>query len=102
MAFGHVAWKERAEPWLDEAGFVLVMSPDLKQRLLCTRTCDGRGAAHSVDVRTSGGRTRAVFAGSGMTDGMFTRKAIQEKPGDASGEKNDPQDGFFVVIGAEP
>jgi hypothetical protein len=79
-------------------GFLLVMSPDLKQRLLCTRTCDGRGAPHAVDVRTIDGRTRAVFAGSGMTEGMFVRKAIQEKPGDASGEKDGPRDGFFDVV----
>lgn len=79
-------------------GFILVMSPDLKQRLLCTRTCDGRGAPHAVDVRIIGGQTRAILAGGGMTDGMFVRKAIQEKPGDTSGEKNDPKDGFFAVI----
>jgi len=79
-------------------GFILVMSSDLKQRLLCTRTCDGRGAPHAVDVRAIKGKTRAVFAGSGMTDGMFVRKAIQEKPGAASGDKKAPKDGFFAVI----
>jgi len=33
-----------------------------------------------------------------MTDGMFVRKAIQEKPGNASGDKKAPKDGFFAVI----
>ncbi len=79
-------------------GFLLVMSPDLKTRLVCTRTCDGKGSPHAVDVRTIAGQTRAVFAGSGMIDGMFVTNAIQPKSGDASGEKEDPKDGFFAVI----
>ena len=33
-----------------------------------------------------------------MTDGMFVRQAIQEEPGDTSGEKDEPQDGFFAVV----
>ncbi len=79
-------------------GFILVVSPDLKQRLLCTRTCDGRGGPHAVDVRTTGGQTRAVFAGSGMTEGMYVTHAVQGKPGDTSSGKEDPKDGFFAVI----
>jgi len=79
-------------------GFLLVMSSDLTQRLLCTRTCDGRGAPHAVDVRTIDGRKRVVYAGSGMTDGMFVREAIQGEPGDTGGGKNDPKDGFFAVV----
>lgn len=79
-------------------GFLLVMSADLKQRLLCTRTCDGRGSPHAVDVRTVAGQTRAVYAGSGMTDGMFTRNAVQPTPGDTSDEKDAPKDGFFAVV----
>jgi hypothetical protein len=79
-------------------GFLLVMSPDLKQRLLCTRTCDGRGAPHAVDARAIDGKTRAIFAGSGMSEGMFFRNAIQQQPGDATGEKDNPKDGFFAVI----
>jgi len=81
-------------------GFILIMSPDLKKRLMCTRTCDGRGAPHAVDVRTIGKRTRVVFAGSGMTDGMFVRKAVQEKAGDSNNGKKEPKDGFFAVIEA--
>ena len=44
------------------------------------------------------GRTQAVFAGGGMTDGMFTLNAIQSKAGDADGGKDDPKDGFFAVV----
>jgi len=79
-------------------GFLLIMSPDLKQRLLCTRTCDGRGSPHAVDVGTLNGRTRAVFAGSGMIDGMFVTNAIQPKSGDTGSGKEEPKDGFFAVI----
>ncbi|MHC4201283.1 MAG: hypothetical protein ACYSU0_14940 [Planctomycetota bacterium] len=79
-------------------GFVLVMSPDLRTRLLCTRTCAGKGAPHAVDARTIGRRTRAVFAGSGMPEGMFVRAALQPKAADPGKEKEDPKDGFFVVI----
>lgn len=79
-------------------GFLLIMSPDLKQRLVCTRTCDGRGDPHAVDVRTIDGQTRAVFAGGGMVDGMFTLNAIQPQAGDTDGGKEDPQDGFFAVV----
>jgi hypothetical protein len=79
-------------------GFLLIMSPDLKQRLLCTRTCDGKGAPHAVDVRTVDGKRRAVYAGSGMVDGMYISNAVQAKAGDTSGEKDDPKDGFFVVL----
>ncbi len=79
-------------------GFLLVMSSDLKQRLVCTRTCDGRGDPHAVDVQTIKGQTRAVFAGSGMIEGMFTRDAIQSQAGDTGTDKNDPKDGFFAVL----
>jgi hypothetical protein len=79
-------------------GFILVMSPDLKTRLLCTRTAGGKGAPHAVDVRQINGRTRAVYGGSGMPEGMFTKCALQPAP--ATGGKTDKKqgDGFFVVI----
>jgi len=54
-----------------------------------------------VDVRTVEGRRRVVYAGSGMTDGMHVTNAVQAKAGDASGEKEDPKDGFFVVVEEE-
>ena len=79
-------------------GFILVMSPDLKQRLLVTRTLDGKGSPHAVDVRSVDGRRRAVYAGSGMIEGMFVKNAVQPTAGDKSGEKDDPQDGFVVVL----
>jgi len=79
-------------------GFILVMSPDLKTRLLVTRTAGGKGAPHTVDARTVNGKTRAIFGGSGMVDGMFTKNAPQPKPCDAGSGKKDPKDGFFAVI----
>jgi hypothetical protein len=79
-------------------GFLLVMSPDLRQRLLCTRTCDGKGAPHAVDVREVGDTRRVVFAGSGMIDGMYVKNAIQDKARDKGDGKDDPKDGFFVVM----
>ena len=79
-------------------GFILVMSPDLKTRLLVTRTAGGKGAPHTVDVRTIKGKTHAVFGGSGMMEGMFTKNAIQPKPADAGEGKKDPKDAFFAVI----
>jgi len=44
------------------------------------------------------GKTRAVFGGSGMVEGMFTKNAIQSKPADAGQGKKDPKDAFFAVI----
>jgi len=79
-------------------GFILVMSADLKTRLLVTRTAGGKGAPHAVDVRTIGGKVRAVFGGSGMTEGMFAKNAIQPKPIDTPQGKKDPKDAFFAVI----
>jgi hypothetical protein len=79
-------------------GFILVMSADLKTRLLVTRTAGGKGAPHAVDVRTINGKTRAVFGGSGMTEGMFTKNAIQPNPTDTPQGKKDPKDAFFAVI----
>jgi hypothetical protein len=43
--------------------FVLVMSPDLRDRLLCTRI--GGGAARAVDARSRGNNRLMVFAGQG-------------------------------------
>ena len=79
-------------------GFIMVMSPDLKKRMLVTRTAGGKGAPHAVDARTINGKTRAVFGGSGMVEGMFTKNAIQPKPADAGQGKKDPKDAFFAVI----
>ena len=79
-------------------GFILVMSADLKTRLLVTRTAGGKGAPHALDARTINGKTRAVFGGSGMLEGMFTKNAIQTKPCDPGAGKKDPKDGFFAVI----
>ena len=79
-------------------GFILVMSPDLKKRMLVTRTAAGKGAPHAADARTINGKTRAVFGGSGMVEGMFTKNAIQPKPADAGQGKKDPKDAFFAVI----
>jgi hypothetical protein len=79
-------------------GFLLVMSADLKQRLLCTRTCDGKGAPHGVDVRAIDGKRRVIYAGSGMVDGMFVKNALKSEAGDKTAEKNDPKDAFFVVL----
>lgn len=79
-------------------GFILIMSPDLKQRLLVTRTCDGKGEPHAVDARIVNGRRLAVFGGGDMTAGMFTTSAIQNEPGDQEAGKDLPKDGFFAVI----
>ena len=79
-------------------GFILVMSPDLKTRLLVTRTAAGKGSPHALDVRTVKGKTRAVWGGSGMVDGMFVKNALQGKGVDAGTGKKDPKDAFFAVI----
>ena len=79
-------------------GFILVMSPGLKTRLPVTRTAAGKGSTHAVDARTIGGKTRAVFGGSGMVEGMFVKNAIQAKAADPGTGKKDLKDGFFVVI----
>jgi hypothetical protein len=81
-------------------GFILVMSPDLKTRLLCTRTA-GAGAPHAVDARAIGGKLRAVFAGGEMPKEMFVQDALQPEAADEGKEKKDPKDGFFVVLGAK-
>ncbi len=79
-------------------GFLLVMSADLKQRLLVTRTCDGKGDPHAVDARSFNGRSRVVFGGGDMPGGMFTTAAIQSDPGDPDTGKDGPKDGFFAMI----
>lgn len=80
--------------------FLLVMSPDLKTRLLCTRTAGG-GAPHAVDARTVGGKLRAVYAGGEVPADMFTRDALQPKAADEGKEKKDPKDAFFAVLEAK-
>lgn len=87
----------------DYAGgaFILVMSSDFKERLLCTRTCGGRGSPHAVAARTIDGRIHVVFGGSGMVKGMFVKHAIQAEPVDVGTEKDDPKDAFFVVLNSE-
>lgn len=82
-------------------GFILIMSPDLKERLLCTRTCGGKGSPHAVATRKIEGRIHAVFGGSGMVEGMFVNDAIQPEPVDVGTEKNDPKDAFFVVLSGQ-
>ena len=79
-------------------GFILVMSPDLRTRLLCTRTASGKGASHAVDARVFDKDVRAVYGGSGMAAGMFTTNALQARSADQGGGKDGPSDGFFVVI----
>ena len=79
-------------------GFILVMSPDLRTRLLCTRPCAGKGAPHAVDARTVRGRLRAVFGGGGMPKGMFVRNAVQERAADPGDGKKDPKDAFVVLV----
>jgi hypothetical protein len=79
-------------------GFLLILSPDLKTRLLCTCIAPGKGSPHSVDARTIRGKLRAVFGGSGRLPGMFVKNAIQEEAADEGGEKNAPGDGFFAVV----
>jgi len=78
-------------------GFILVMSPDLKTRLLCTRMA-GAGAPHAADARTVGGKLRAVYGGGEMPKGMYVKDALQPEAADEGKEKNDPKDGFFAVL----
>ena len=80
-------------------GFLLVMSPDFKTRLVCTRTADGKGSPHAVAARTIRGTVRAVYGGSGMPETMFVAHAVQPKAADRGEGKKDPKDGFFVVLG---
>jgi len=78
-------------------GFLLVMSPDLKTRLVCTRL--GNGAAHAVDARSIDGKLRAVFAGGEAPADIFTSKdALQPQAADPGKGKSDPKDGFFAVL----
>jgi len=79
-------------------GFLLVMSPDLKTRLLCTRTSGGNGSPHAVDARAIGGKVRTIYGGSGMPRDMFVKDAVEAAAADEGKEKKDPRDGFFVVL----
>ncbi len=79
-------------------GFILIVSPDFEQRLLCTRTCGGKGSPHAVATRRIDGQTRVVFGGGGMTAGMFVNHAIQREAADAGNGKDAPKDGFFAVL----
>lgn len=82
-------------------GFILITSPDFKKRLLCTRTCGGKGSPHAVATRKIDGRIHVVFGGSGMVEGMFVNNAIQAEPADVGTEKESPKDAFFVVLNGE-
>lgn len=79
-------------------GFLLIMSSDLKTRLVCTRTSGGKGAPHAVDARTIDGKLRVVFAGGRVPKDMFVMDAIQAEGTDEPEGKNDPSDGFFAVL----
>ena len=72
-------------------GFLLVMSSDLKRRLLCTRVQAGKGSSHAVDACIRNGHAFAVYGGSKMQSGMFVRGAIQK-------EAADDEEGFFVLL----
>ncbi len=78
-------------------GFLLVMSPDLKARLVCTRL--GNGAPHAVDARTIDGKLRVVFAGGEAPADIFASPdALQPKAADEGKDKKDPKDAFFAVL----
>jgi len=79
-------------------GFLLVMSTDLKTRLLVTRTSAGKGSPHAVAVREVTGKARVVYGGSGMGEAMFVNNAAQAKSADTGAGKKDPKDGFYVVL----
>lgn len=79
-------------------GFLLVMSPDLKTRLLCTRTSGGNGSPRAVDARTIDGNLRIVYAGAKMPEEMFVKNAVQAKAADSGKEKKAPRDGFFAIL----
>lgn len=69
--------------------FLLALSADFSKRLICTRM-QAKGWAHCVDARRVRRRLIIVYAGSGATQGMVTKNAVQPK---AAGK-----DGFFVVL----
>jgi hypothetical protein len=84
-------------------GFLLVMSPDLKQRLLCTRMLAKKGETHAAGVGSVDGKPHVAIGGSGMqiirpntgeTLQMHTVEPFQEK---VHGEK----DGFAAVLEAK-
>lgn len=70
--------------------YLLVLSPDMKTRLFCTRTAGGKGSSHGIDARTIGGRLSVVYGGSAMESDMFTQAPIQKE---SAGK-----DAFFVVV----
>lgn len=78
-------------------GFLLVMSPDLRARLLCTRL--GIGAPHAVDARTLDGRLRIVFGGGEAPADIFTTPdSLQPQAADTGKEKGGPRDAFFALL----
>lgn len=72
-------------------GFILIMSPDFRRRLLCTRTGARMGRSHAVDAHSHDGGAYAIFGGSSMQDGMFVQQALQKKA-------TDDAEGFFVLL----
>lgn len=73
--------------------YLLVLSPDLKTRLFCTRTAPDAGWAHCVDARTVGGSPHVVYGGGAVAQGMYTLDPVQKDPAG--------KDGFFVVVGRQ-
>jgi hypothetical protein len=69
--------------------FLLGMTPELKDRLVCTRL-HGQGSVHAVDARRIGNRVTVAYGGSGAEEGMYVHKALQQK---ARGK-----DAFIVVL----
>jgi len=74
--------------------FVLGMTADFKQRLVCTRVqgtgMQARSSTKTVDARRINNKTLVVFGGNGATTGMFTTNALQNSAVDA--------DAFLVVL----
>lgn len=48
--------------------------------------------------RTDGGKARYVYAGGGMTAGMYVESPIQSKAADPGDAKNGPKEGFFGAV----
>jgi hypothetical protein len=71
--------------------YLLVMSPDFKNRILCTRLQEG-GQTTCIDTRTVDGRTLIAFGGIASAEKAFHKvNSLNAAP--------KGKDGFFALIG---
>ena len=81
-------------------GFLLIMSPDFRQRLYCTRVHSG-ATVRAVGIRRTPEGTTIALGGDARPNGEFPPvNAVQPKPAQPSDDKK-ARESFFAVFRAK-